>query len=534
MTKTVSAAELSARIGSGGELALIDAREEGDFGRRHILLCANIPLSHLELRAADAIPRKAAPVVFCDNGGGEAARAAARLAAFGYTDVAVLDGGMDAWAAEGLELFSGLNVPSKAFGEFVEHACGTPSVSADELKAMMDSGEDLVVLDSRPMDEFRAMSIPTGIDMPGAELVLRVQEAAPDPATTVVVNCAGRTRSIIGAQSLIDAGVPNRVAALRNGTMGWHLAGYELERGQERAAPEPSADGLRIARARAGAAAARFGVERIDAATLDAWRAEAAERTLYILDVGTAEEFAAGHIADSRHAPGGQLVQATDAHVAVQGARVVLVDDLAVRALMTAGWLVQLGWCKPYVLDSGLDGQAILRGPRAAPAFGLGPGGAAGITPREALAAQAAGATLVDLQRSLDHRRRRPRGARFGIRARLAGDLRAAGVAGPVVLASPDGALAELAAADLAAAGRDARFVAGGNAAWEAAGLPLDEGEAGMEPVSALEDAYLRAYDRSDPAEAERAMNEYLEWEIALVEQIGRPGGIAFRTRPAA
>ena len=345
MTKTVSAAELSARIGSGGELALIDAREEGDFGRRHILLCANIPLSHLELRAPDAIPRKSAPVVFCDNGGGEAARAAERLAGFGYTDLAVLDGGMDAWAAEGLELFSGLNVPSKAFGEFVEHAYGTPSVSAEELKAMMDAGEDLVVLDSRPMDEFRAMNIPTGIDMPGAELVLRVQEAAPDPATTVVVNCAGRTRSIIGAQSLIDAGVPNRVAALRNGTMGWHLAGYELERGLERPPPEPSADGLRTAQARAAAAAARFGVERIDAATLDKWRAEASERTLYILDVRTAEEFAAGHIADSRHAPGGQLVQATDGYVAVQGARVVLVDDLGVRASMTAGWLVQLGWC---------------------------------------------------------------------------------------------------------------------------------------------------------------------------------------------
>jgi hypothetical protein len=31
------------------------------------------------------------------------------------------------------------------------------------------------------------------------------------------VNCAGRTRSIIGTQSLINAGVPNPVTALRNG-----------------------------------------------------------------------------------------------------------------------------------------------------------------------------------------------------------------------------------------------------------------------------------------------------------------------------
>ena len=86
------------------------------------------------------------------------------------------------------------------------------------------------------MDEFNRMSIPGGINCPGAELTHRIAALAPDPATTVVVNCAGRTRSILGAQSLRHAGVPNPVVALRNGTMGWHLAGFELEHGQDRAA----------------------------------------------------------------------------------------------------------------------------------------------------------------------------------------------------------------------------------------------------------------------------------------------------------
>ena len=129
-------------------------------------------------------------------------------------------------------------MPSKAFGEFVEHESATPNISADELDALIHDRRDLVVLDSRPFDEYHRVSIPTAVNVPGAELVLRIRDLAPSLATMVVVNCAGRTRSIIGAQSLINAGVPNNVVALRNGTMGWSLAGKSCDSGkvQRRAA----------------------------------------------------------------------------------------------------------------------------------------------------------------------------------------------------------------------------------------------------------------------------------------------------------
>ena len=532
MAKTIDAARLKAALDGSGEIALIDVREQAAYGASHPILAANIPLGQLELRVGEQIPRRSTPIVVEDAGEGLAERAATLLEGFGYTDVSVLDGGTKAWAAAGFELFSGMYVPSKAFGEFVEHAYDTPSVSADELKAMMDSGEKLVVLDSRPMDEYRVMNIPTGIDVPGAELVYRVGQVAPEADTTVVVNCAGRTRSIIGAQSLINAGIPNKVVALRNGTMGWHLSGYQLEHGNNRTAPDPADDSLAKAVAQAEACAKRFGVKTVDADTLDTWRDERDSRTLAILDVRTLEEFEARRIADSRHAPGGQLVQATDSYLPVRNARVVLVDDRKVRALMTASWLVQLGWQDVYVLTSSLDSQRTVHG-RYTPTI-LGADKLDGVKTIPAAAARSlaeAGAVILDLAKALDYRDAHPEGAWWAGRVAIADNLSKIPADKTIVLTSPDGVLARFTAADLAGSGRDVKVVEGGTAAWKVAGLPMQSGMTAV--LSEPDDSYLRPYDRTNKAEIEKAMNDYLTWEVALVEQIKKAGGISFRHFPA-
>ncbi len=533
MTQTIDAKSLMALLEGDGDVALIDVREQAAYGASHPILAANIPLGQLEMRIGELVPRRTTPIVVEDAGEGLAARAADLLTGFGYSDVKVLDGGTAAWAAAGYELFSGMFVPSKAFGEFVEHAYDTPSVSAEELKAMMDGGEKMVVLDSRPMDEYRVMNIPTGIDVPGAELVYRLGAVAPDSDTTVVVNCAGRTRSIIGAQSLINAGVPNKVLALRNGTMGWHLAGYTLEHGNDRSAPDPAAGQAVEAVVRAEACAARFGVQRINAATLDAWRAERDRRTLAILDVRTLEEFEASRIADSRHAPGGQLVQSTDFYLPVRNARVVLVDDAKVRALMTASWLVQLGWTDVHVLETGLAGQALASGPYQPAVLGLAALDAvSAIAPADAAAAVEAGeAVILDLAKALDYRDGHPAGAWWAGRVAIAANLAKIPEDQTIILTSPDGVLARFAAADLADTGRSVRVIDGGTAAWKAAGLALQSGMTAV--LSEPDDSYLRPYDRSNKAEIEKAMNDYLTWEVALVEQIKKAGGLQFRHYPA-
>jgi rhodanese-related sulfurtransferase len=356
MVTRIAPAPLKTRLSGTGEIAPLDVRDEAAFARAHLLLARSVPLERLEAVVPALLPRPRVPIALIDDGDGLAEKAAVTLGRLGYADVTILDGGMPAWAGAGYGVFSGVNVPSKAFGEFVEERFHTPSISAEELKAKIDAGEDLVILDSRPWTEYSRMNIPGGIDVPGAELAYRVHDVAPSAKTLVVVNCAGRTRSIIGAQSLINAQVPNRVVALRNGTMGWELAGYQVERGGARRAPTVSDAALIRSRAAAAQVGVRFGVKTIDRATLTKFQGEAEQRSFYLFDVRNPEEYEAGHRPGSISAPGGQLVQATDRYVGALRARLVLIDDTGVRATMTASWLRQMGWEDVFVLDRGLEG----------------------------------------------------------------------------------------------------------------------------------------------------------------------------------
>jgi rhodanese-related sulfurtransferase len=332
------------------EIALLDVRHEALFATGHPLFAANMAADRIALEAETRLPRKDVPVVVYDAGDGLAAQAADRLTALGYRHVRELDGGLEAWRAAGFELFQDVNSYAKAFGELVEQRRHTPSLSAEEVSALMASKANIQILDVRRFDEYATMNIPGSISVPGAELVLRAGRAAPDPDTTIIVNCAGRTRSIIGTQSLINAGVANRVWALRNGTIGWTLAKQDLEHGSGRRGEIGAFEG---AESNARDVAYRAGVRHLTMAEMTALEAQT-HRTLYRFDVRDAAEYAAGHIPGFRHYPGGQLVQEIDMAAPVRGARIVLTDDRSVRADMTASWLAQMGW-ETYVLDGGYD-----------------------------------------------------------------------------------------------------------------------------------------------------------------------------------
>jgi len=511
--RAVTAAQLKSMLHDGGEIALLDVREAGQFGESHLLLAAPLPYSRLELDAGALVPRRSTRVVVCDDGAlGVADRAARRLVALGYTDVSVLDGGTRGWAAAGHGLFAGVNVASKVFGELVEHACHTPRVSVQELARMHVAGEDFVVLDGRPWTEYQKMNIPGGICCPNAELPYRLPGIVKSPTTRIVVNCAGRTRSIIGAQTLINFGVPNPVAALENGTQGWVLADFELERGATRRYPDAiDAAALPALQASARKLMERFRIKSASVAKARAWLRET-DRTTYLCDVRTPEEFAAGSIPGSVHAPGGQLVQATDQWIGVRNARIVLIDGGdAVRAPVVASWLKQLGF-DACVLEGGATAQ-LTAVPAVRPPL---PAVAPVAAPRLKQIFDTGACAVLDLGSSMRFRKAHIPGSRWSTRVRVAADAR--NRKGPIVLAAEETEIARLAAIDLIEAGiEDVKLLEGGLAAWTRAGYAT-ESSPGDPSDSECIDYLFFVHDRH--AGNREAMKRYLAWETGLVAQL--------------
>lgn len=515
----VTPKQLQSMLHDGGELALLDVREAGQFGESHLLFATPLPYSRLELDVGALVPRKSARTVLCDDGSsGVAQRAAERLTRIGYSDVSVLEGGTRGWAAAGYTLFAGVNVPSKLFGELVEHEYHTPRVTVTELARMKEANEDFVIVDGRPYAEYHKMNIPGGICCPNAELPYRIGEIVTNPKTKIIVNCAGRTRSIMGAQTLINFGVSNPVYALENGTQGWVLADMELERGASRRYPERVNESeLPRLRASAQALMTRHGVRTVSAAEVAAWTREA-DRTTYVLDVRTPEEFAAGSLRGAVHAPGGQLVQATDQWVGIRNARIVLADSEGVRAPVVASWLKQLG-CDAYVLEGGMGADFGVAPPRAPELPGV-----AQISAEDLKRRQAEGAIVLDLRESMSFRKQHIPGSRWTIRSRIVGDAKNA-KAGIVLVG--DASVARVAAIDLNEAGAsDISMLEGGYAAWTKAGYPTAS-SADVPRDSECIDYLFFVHDRHAGNRA--AMQQYLSWETGLIAQLSAEDRKLFR-----
>lgn len=527
MSNPIDAATLAAFLSDGNEVALIDLREEGLYGEGHAFLASSLPYSRLEIGIARLVPRPGTRIVLAgepetDIKGGR------RLAALGYTAVHRLEGGVAAWAAAGNRLFASVYTPSKAFAEVVEHAYHTPAIAAEALAALQASGADLVVLDSRTVEEFEKFHVPGAIAVPSAELVHRFADLVPSPDTFVVVSCAGRTRGIIGAQALINAGVPNKVSALAGGTQGWRLAGLAVESGRTAVYGPVSEAAHQVARGRSAALAARFGVRRITPGELEAFRADPG-RSLYLLDVRTPEEYRAGHLPGALSIPGGQLVQSLDAWVATRGARIVLADDRAVRAEVTAHWVAQLGHDVSVLVYDPTE-VALEQGDPPAP---QPPVAAPVIASAEASRRLTAGAAALSADTSGVFRKGHVAGARWVSRSRLSEILPDLPQGGAVLVFGAEAAPAQLVAFDLAEARPDLSLavVEGTAETLAAAGLPLAAGADAPADAARIDHLFWLHDRHSGNAAASRA---YLAWEEDLPRQIGSPEAAGYRIGPPA
>ena len=534
MAQSITPAQLDDMFRGNAPFALIDVREPGEYNASHLPGSSLIPRRLLEFDLPAAVPHPDTLTVLCDDDGRRVSRAVATVTAMGFSNVAWLDGGLNRWMSLDYPTEWGVNVPSKDFGEKVEVVHHVPEIDAIELKTRMDRGDKMVILDTRTPEEYRRFCIPGGRSLPGGELALRITDitADLDPDTTVVVNCAGRTRSIIGTRILQRMGLDCEVVGLKNGTSGWVLAGYELESGADRdILPGVTSEGIAAAEAYADRCAAEDGVRLLDVSGLDNLVARSAEESVYFIDVRTAEEYAAGHIPGFRWFPGGQCVQRSDDVAVVKNAPIVFCCDGKARATLTGSWYRQLGYGEVYALDGGAGawaaaGRELESGTGVGARFDGSVGGASEsalltaarqsvptLTAQELRDSPPDAILFVDT--SQDFARGHVPGSRWVPRGWLewqAGEPVPATDAG-VVVTCVDGRQSLLAAATLRQLGyTNVAALTGGITAWRAARLPVEEGLTGVMRIPA--DVVFSGPDRTYAD-----MQHYLRWETALGEK---------------
>ena len=520
MPTPITPHDLQLRLAADAPIALIDVRDPPEYNASHIVGASLIPRRMLEFELSDSVPHLDTPIVFCDEDERRVHYAAATAEAMGYRDVSTLSGGTNRWAFLDLPTEWGVNVPSKDFGERVEVVHHVPEIDADDLHARIERGDELVILDTRTPEEYRRACIPGGRSMPGGELAFRITDVLDDapPEATVVVNCAGRTRSIIGTRVLQRMALEREVVGLKNGTAGWMLAGHELEFGGDRdQLPSVSPEGQAAAEQYARRCAEEDGVQLIGVEGLDALRERSASESVYFIDVRTEAEHEAGHIPGFRWFPGGQAVQRSDDVAVVHSAPIVFACDGLARATLTASWYRQMGHRHIYALEGGTGawtsaGRALESGSERAdpPLLRQARESVKLVEPSDAF--DPLDARVLHVGTSQEFADGHPPGAEWEARAWLERSIEAYDDE-PIIVICESGEQSLLAAHSLIQRGRtDVTAVAGGMVAYRVARLPIEEGLTGVlaPPNDILAFGPQRGY---------ADMQHYLRWETALGEK---------------
>ena len=176
MAELINPATLRELLEGDTPCACIDVREPGEYNSSHIPGVSLLPRRQIEFQVPRAVPFAGTRVVVCDDDGRRAALAAATLEGMGYSNVAVLEGGINRWVSENHSTEWGTNVPSKDFGEKVEVVHHVPEIEATDLQARIARGDKLHIIDTRTPEEYQRFCIPGGRSVPGGELALRITD----------------------------------------------------------------------------------------------------------------------------------------------------------------------------------------------------------------------------------------------------------------------------------------------------------------------------------------------------------------------
>ncbi len=518
MADRIAAQTLNSLLTSKSKFALIDVRESGEYNNSHIPGASLIPRRRIENIVESSVPSKGVHIVVCDDDGQRSPLAASTLERLGYTHVSILDGGVNRWSSQDYPTEWGVNVPSKEFGEKLEVVHDVPKITAEDLHQRINRGDKLVILDTRTPEEYHRFCIPGGRSMPGGELAFRITDITNDldEDTTVIVNCAGRTRSITGTRVLQRMGIP--ALGLKNGTSGWLLAGYELENGADRLElPQVSAEGETAANAYAARLAEEDGVRYLDVAALQKLMANQDSQPIYLIDVRTEEEYSQGHVPGFRWWPGGQAVQRADDVAVVKNATIVFCCDGRARSTVTASLYRQMGIEDVYAVEGGTSAWGAAGHSLET---GMPPNVVAGLAEAQKIARMVSPEELntnptehiLFVDTSQDFSRAHVAGATWISRSWLEIEISGAvpSKTASVTVTCNNGRGSALAAATLQELGySNVQVLDGGMAGWQKAGLPIEKGLTGI--VRPPADINYLGVDRSYAE-----MMNYLRWETEL------------------
>lgn len=98
---SISVDELRSELASNPDTLLVDVRTPGEYQSGSIDGAVNLPLAQVDAHLRRIVHDAGGRMVLICQSGGRAAQAADMLAGAGLADVAVLDGGMNAWVSAG-------------------------------------------------------------------------------------------------------------------------------------------------------------------------------------------------------------------------------------------------------------------------------------------------------------------------------------------------------------------------------------------------------------------------------------------------
>lgn len=92
-------------------------------------------------------------------------------------------------------------------------------ISATDLKARLDAGENIQLIDVRQPEEYSFARIEGAKLIPLGEIMRRMSEL--DENREVVIHCKMGVRSARAVEALIQAGYPGTIKNLRGGITAW-------------------------------------------------------------------------------------------------------------------------------------------------------------------------------------------------------------------------------------------------------------------------------------------------------------------------